>query len=153
MIFLRWWLFFCLTALVGAVANYFGFFNELYNKDATKISFLIISVYIVVTLYVGRLTYNRSRKNENIDTGMNVSWFTSEALLTLGMIGTVAGFILMLGESFEQIDTANQDTLKEALRSMAIGMSTALYTTLVGLILSQALKIQLVNIESGEKND
>ena len=84
---------------------------------------------------------------------MNVSWFTSEALLTLGMIGTVAGFILMLGESFEQIDTANQDTLKEALRSMAIGMSTALYTTLVGLILSQALKIQLVNIESGEKND
>lgn len=153
MIFLRWWLFFCLTALVGAVANYFGFFNELYNKDATKISFLIISVYVVATLYVGRLTYNRSRKNENIDTGMNVSWFTSEALLTLGMIGTVAGFILMLGESFDQIDTANQDTLKEALRSMAIGMSTALYTTLVGLILSQALKIQLVNIESGEKND
>jgi biopolymer transport protein ExbB/TolQ len=74
-------------------------------------------------------------------------------MLSLGMIGTVAGFILMLGESFESIDTANPESLKAALRSMALGMSTALYTTLTGLILSQALKIQLINLESGEDND
>jgi biopolymer transport protein ExbB/TolQ len=71
-------------------------------------------------------------------------------LLSLGMIGTVAGFILMLGDTFGSIDTTNQDSLKDALSNMALGMSTALYTTLVGLILSQALKIQLVNLESGE---
>ena len=59
----------------------------------------------------------------------------------------------MLGDSFGSIDTANPETLKEALSSMALGMSTALYTTLVGLILSQALKIQLVNLESGAEND
>jgi hypothetical protein len=31
---------------------------------------------------------------------------------------------------------------------MAIGMSTALYTTLVGMVCSQILKVQLVNVES-----
>lgn len=151
MIFLRWWLFFCLTILVAVVCHYFGFFYELYNKDATKLSFGIIAIYFLSSVYVGRLTY-KQRKGEEYSTGLNVSWFASETLLSLGMIGTVAGFILMLGESFDSIDTANPDTLKDALSSMALGMSTALYTTLVGLILSQALKIQLINLESGEKD-
>jgi hypothetical protein len=147
--FLRWWLFACLTGLVTVVANYFGFFQELYANDATKISFLIIVIYVFSTLYVGKLTYNQT-KGKNIKSGLNTSWFTSEVLLSLGMIGTVAGFILMLGDTFGSIDTTNQDSLKDALSNMALGMSTALYTTLVGLILSQALKIQLVNLESGE---
>lgn len=151
MIFLRWWLFFCLSILVATVSYYFGFFNELYNKDATKLSFAIIAIYVVSSMYVGMLT-NNQRTGKNYSSGLNVSWFISEVLLSLGMIGTVAGFILMLGESFGSIDTANADSLKEALSSMALGMSTALYTTLVGLILSQALKIQLVNLESGEED-
>ena len=149
--FLRWWLFACLTGLIAVFANYFGFFQELYTNDATKISFFIIVIYAFSTLYVGKLTYNQT-KNKSIKSGLNTSWFISEILLSLGMIGTVAGFILMLGDTFGSIDTANQDSLKDALSNMALGMSTALYTTLVGLILSQALKIQLVNLESGEDN-
>lgn len=149
MIFLRWWLFFCLTILVATVSYYFGFFHELYEKDATRLSFVIIAIYILASLYVGMLT-NNQRIGKDYASGTNVSWFASEMLLSLGMIGTVAGFILMLGDSFGSIDTANPDTLKEALSSMALGMSTALYTTLTGLILSQALKIQLINLESGE---
>lgn len=152
MTFLRWWLFACLTILIAVVANYFGFFQELYAKDATKISFLIITVYVVATAYTGKLTYDK-RKGISHKSGVNTAWFTSEILLSLGMIGTVAGFILMLGDTFGSIDTTNQESLKDALSNMALGMSTALYTTLVGLILSQALKIQLVNLESGEGND
>jgi|TARA_R110001606_G_scaffold7787_6_gene34123 hypothetical protein len=149
MIFLRWWLFACLTVLAATVGYYFGFFHELYNKDATRLSFVIIGIYIVTTLYVGKITYDQ-RQGKEYSNKLNVAWFASEALLSLGMIGTVAGFILMLGDSFGAIDTANAESLKEALSSMALGMSTALYTTLVGLVLSQALKIQLINIESGE---
>ena len=149
MVFLRWWLFTCLTALVATATFYFGIFEDIWEKDATRISFLIMGIYTISSLYVGRLTY-KVMKGRDADTGVSVSWFASESLLTLGMIGTVAGFILMLGDSFGSIDTSNPDTLKDALSSMALGMSTALYTTLVGLILSQALKIQLVNLETGE---
>jgi hypothetical protein len=151
MIFLRWWLFFCLTILATTVCYYFGFFNELLEKDATRLSFVIIGIYFLASTYVGKLTYDQ-RRGKDYSTGLNVSWFASESLLTLGMIGTVAGFIIMLGDSFGSIDTANPETLKQALSSMALGMSTALYTTLTGLILSQALKIQLVNLESGEED-
>lgn len=151
MIFLRWWLFFCLTILATTVCYYFGFFTELLEKDATKLSFVIIAIYFVASTYVGKLT-NDQRRGKDYSTGLNVSWFVSETLLTLGMIGTVAGFIIMLGDSFGSIDTANPETLKEALSAMALGMSTALYTTLTGLILSQALKVQLVNLESGEED-
>ena len=38
-------------------------------------------------------------------------------------------------------------SLQSALMTMAAGMSTALYTTLIGLISSLLIKIQLVNLE------
>ena len=50
-------------------------------------------------------------------------------MLALGAIGTFAGFILMLGSSFEGLDVENIESLKQTLTDMAIGMSTVLYTT------------------------
>ena len=38
----------------------------------------------------------------------------------------------------------------QTLTEMAIGMSTALYTTLTGLIFSQFTKVQLVSPESSD---
>ena len=69
------------------------------------------------------------------------------------MIGTVKGFLLMLGTAFENIDVSNTETLQNALTQMALGMSTALYTTLIGLICSLILKIQLVNYETSYDYD
>jgi len=65
------------------------------------------------------------------------------------MIGTVTGFLLMLGTAFANIDVTNSVTLQQALSDMAIGMSTALWTTLTGLVCSLILKVQLINFESG----
>lgn len=141
--FLRWWLIFCISLLGAYIAYHFGFGQELYTQDQTKLSFVILGIYVLASINVGRLTYKSS-------TNTNVSWFISESMLALGMIGTVAGFILMLGGSFSEIDTSNPDTLKAALSDMALGMSTALYTTLVGLICSQLLKVQLVNLETAD---
>jgi len=144
---LKWWLLSCLTAVFCYIAYYLGFFTELYENDVTKLSFLIIGLYIVVSCFTGYWIY-RKANGVNVSTQTNVGWFISESMLALGMIGTVAGFILMLGGSFSDIDTSNPDTLKAALKSMALGMSTALYTTLVGLVCSQLYKIQLVILES-----
>lgn len=144
---LKWWLFFCISLVLGYIAYYFGWGDELYAKDTTKLSFAILALYIVASLQVGWTTY-KSTKNYDVKSATEVGWFMSESMLALGMIGTVAGFILMLGESFANIDTSNPETLKTALTAMALGMSTALYTTLVGLICSQILKVQLVNLEA-----
>ena len=68
-------------------------------------------------------------------------------MITLGLIGTVTGFIIMLGGAFADLDLSNIGQAKEVIRDMAAGMSTALTTTLVGLVCSIITKLQLMNLE------
>jgi len=67
--------------------------------------------------------------------------FVSEALLRLGLLGTIVGFILMLAPvgQMESFDPVGARTL---LREMSGGMGVALYTTLCGLVTSILLKLQ-----------
>ena len=146
---LRWWLIFCLSLLARGIAVYFNLHIKLYDGDQTKISFLILSVFILTSGWVGWCTKHSEYKFQNIDVG----WFVAEACLALGMIGTVTGFLLMLSGAFADIDLANTATIQTALSNMALGMSTALYTTLVGLICSLTLKIQLINVENENLRD
>ena len=138
---LRWWLIFCLSILAGGIAIYFDIHNELYQSDQTKISFLILVIFFLTSLWIGWVTKLQDRTVE-------IGWFIAEACLALGMIGTVTGFLLMLNGAFTEIDLSNTVTIQSSLTKMALGMSTALYTTLTGLICSLALKIQLVNVEN-----
>ena len=138
---LRWWLIFCLTILAGGIAIYFDIHKELYKADLTKISFLILTIFILTSIWIGVVTKLQDRTVE-------LGWFIAEACLALGMIGTVTGFLLMLNGAFTQIDLSNPTTIQNSLVNMALGMSTALYTTLTGLVCSLALKIQLVNVEN-----
>jgi len=145
--FLRWWLLFCTSCAALFTAYSFGFIDALIAKDITRLSFVIMGVFFTSSIFVGWLTYKRSR-GKSVEAGTNIGWFITELLLALGMIGTVIGFILMLGGSFESLNIADTGSVKTALTDMAIGMSTALYTTLVGMVCSQILKVQLVNVES-----
>lgn len=145
--FLRWWLLFCTSIAALFTAYTFGFVDALIAKDVTRLSFAILAVFFCSSAYVGWLTFAKT-KGHDVQVGTDVGWFITELLLALGMIGTVIGFILMLGGSFESLNVSDSTSVKEALTDMAIGMSTALYTTLVGMICSQTLKVQLVNVES-----
>jgi len=142
---------FCLSILLGYIGYHFGLIQEIYSKDVTKLSIFIFGLYLMSSVYVGKTTYE-SIKGHDVSDRINIGWFISESMLALGMIGTVAGFILMLGGSFENIDTSDAETLKSALSDMARGMSTALYTTLSGLICSLLTKVQLVNLETSIDN-
>ncbi len=145
--FLRWWLLFCTSCAAMFTAYSFGFVEALIAKDITRLSFAILGVFFISSIFVGWITYKRN-KGDDVTVGVNLGWFVTELLLALGMIGTVIGFILMLGGSFESLNVADTSSVKTALTDMAIGMSTALYTTLVGMVCSQILKVQLVNVES-----
>ena len=149
---LKWWLIFCLTLLGFGTLYYFNMHTLLYYADVTKLSFLIIIIFIFTSVWIGRKTYDleiTSIADDKIDVG----WFIAESCLALGMVGTVTGFLYMLGTAFENIDITDATTLQDALASMAKGMSTALYTTLTGLIASLIIKVQLVNYEVGELVD
>ena len=147
---LKWWLVFCLTLLGFGTLYYFNMHSQLYHADVTKLSFLIIIIFMFTSVWIGRKTYDLETTSV-IDDKIDVGWFIAESCLALGMVGTVTGFLYMLGTAFENIDITDATTLQDALASMAKGMSTALYTTLAGLIASLIIKVQLVNYEVGEQ--
>ena len=149
-ILLKWWFLFCTQIALSTVAYHFGFFHHLYREDTTRIGFFILGILLLTTLWVGKKTYSLKKNWEGADEAIkefSSGWFIAESCLVLGLIGTVTGFILMLGTAFTELDVTNITSVQGALVKMSLGMSTALYTTLVGLISSLAIKIQLVTIE------
>ena len=151
-ILLRWWLFFAVASL-GTVALYLsGVIHKVNQVDVTKISFLIYAVFVVFTIRIGLNTYHLCREDNVTNLHIaryykksDIGWFVSDMLLTLGMIGTVAGFIYMLSSSFSEMDPQNVVSMQGVLAKMSCGMSTALYTTAAGLVCSLLLKLQLFN--------
>lgn len=73
--------------------------------------------------------------------GHAFGWFVADLLLTLGLLGTVIGFILML-TPISSLSGDDQEAIKAALAAMSDGMAVALYTTLTGLIGGMLLKIE-----------
>ena len=143
---LKWWLIFCITLLGLCTCVYFNIHKDLYVADVTRLSFFIISIFICTSVWIGSKTYKVGIR-QDYDQKSDVGWFVSESCLALGMVGTVTGFLIMLGTAFENVDVSDAVTLQNALSDMALGMSTALWTTLVGLVSSLIIKVQLVNLE------
>ena len=153
-IMLRWWLFFTLINLGTVIAGLTGVLSNVNEVDMTKISFLIYIIFYLFSVRIGIHTYKASKGDVLTEPEANeyvrkseVGWFASDSMMTLGMIGTVIGFIIMLGTSFNQISTSNIASMQMALMSMSKGVSTALYTTGTGLICGLLLKVQLVSVD------
>ena len=149
-ILLKWWFLFCTQIALSTVAYHFGFFHHLYREDTTRIGFFILGILLLTTLWVGKKTYSLKKNWQGADEAVkefSSGWFIAESCLVLGLIGTVSGFIIMLGTAFVDIDVSNVDSMQKALAQMSVGMSAALYTTLLGLISSLAIKLQLVTVE------
>ena len=90
-------------------------------------------------------------KNKTIESKTEIAWFVSELCLSLGMIGTVIGFIQMLA-GFSSLNIGNVSSMQSLVVNMGYGMATALYTTLAGLIFGNILKIEAFDIERSFKN-
>jgi lysylphosphatidylglycerol synthetase-like protein (DUF2156 family) len=157
-LFLRWWLLITLVVLGAIFALLFDIPSKVYENDATKLSFLIVGIFTVMSVRCGIQTYTKEayyrsdsefakQKIKQLDTAIEAGWFASDLCLTIGMIGTVIGFIMMLA-GFGAVDAKDASSIQNLMSNMSSGMATALYTTLTGLICSALLKIQCFNIDS-----
>lgn len=68
-------------------------------------------------------------------------WLVADIMIKLGLLGTVIGFIFMLG-SVTSIDNADIATIQNMLLDMSAGMRVALFTTLTGLLGGMLLGLQ-----------
>lgn len=75
-----------------------------------------------------------------------VGWFITGLLIKLGLLGTVVGFVMMLGSMTElsSLDIAQVQTL---MQQMTQGMKIALNTTIIGLVGSIFLGLQYLILD------
>ena len=72
------------------------------------------------------------RLENTLGRGHETGWFLADLMIRLGLLGTVIGFIFMLG-SVAQVSSVDIHALQQLLTNMSAGMRIALYTTLTGL--------------------
>ncbi len=86
--------------------------------------------------------------SQQIKGGFEMGWFVADAMIKLGLLGTVVGFIIMLG-SITNISTFDASVVQEVLTAMSGGMGVALYTTLTGLVCGMLLSLQYQLLDRG----
>ena len=137
--FLRWLLIAVPVTVMLILCQYLGLYNDIYEYDKSFISFAVLGLFALQSMYVGYKTYTLNTK------GSQFGWFVSDSCLTLGMIGTIVGFLMMLKGGFT-LTTGDASGMQALLARFSIGLGTALYTTLAGLVCSILLKLQLFNL-------
>lgn len=83
---------------------------------------------------------------EKIRGQHQIGWFVTGALIKLGLLGTVIGFMLMLG-SLDNIKSMDLDQVQTLMQTMTQGMKIALNTTLLGLVTSLLLGMQYLFLD------
>lgn len=137
------------------VLHILGVNNLIYEKDFTKISFLIMTILAWFSIRNIKLTYllAKTTKKENLkekdlvkfERKNETNWMVSDVAVTLGLIGTMFGLIAAIG-LFGNIVNISIASMQSILPQVALKISAALYTTLVGLISSVLIKLQAYDI-------
>lgn len=151
-----------MTWLVGAtflvagleIAWLQGVIQAIYLSDVTKISVLVGLIFFWQSMTCGKELWCQAQQTKSIDSSneqIESGWLWSDIVLSLGMIGTVIGFMIMLA-GFVDVDFSDFDSVQSLILRLSAGMSTSLATTLVGLVASVILKLQFFNLENVVKN-
>lgn len=84
--------------------------------------------------------------NERLRSGHEFGWFICGVLVKLGMLGTVIGFVMMLG-AVEITSSFDLAAVQRMLGAMSEGMAVALYTTIAGMVTAMVLGLQYLLLD------
>ena len=82
---------------------------------------------------------------DKVHSNLEQYGFYAGVFTMLGMIGTVVGFIMAI-PALTHISPEDPGSISKAIEQLSTGVSTALYTTLVGLVASIVLRLQRFNL-------
>ena len=140
--FLYWLLIFICILVGTAICWHFGLVEKIAKSDISTLSFWIYGLFIVMSISIGVCTW---RRNPAL---VKFGWFMHDALLTLGLIGTIVGLIYAVDVAIGSLSAdASTVQLKSTIMHMAIGLGTAFFTTAAGMSCALILRLQLFNLE------
>jgi hypothetical protein len=114
------------------------------ENDLSYISIVIMSLSVIVSGYIGRLCYladklTKEKDREKLLKRMDVGWFAGEHFFSLGLLGTLIGLTIATSTSL----TAEAQ-VSDIVTGLKVGLNTAFYTTICGIVCSLPLQIQLM---------
>lgn len=142
--FLYWSILFCCQLLLLFLLLDAGWLLPIFTNDQSGITYLLFLVSQWTIFSIGVKSYF------NNNHAVESEWFVSDAVLSLGLLGTVVGFMIMLGGTFANFETISHEMIPQIIQSMGAGLYTALNTTLLGIAYSLIIKTHLVIFESNE---
>jgi hypothetical protein len=123
--------------------------STIIKNDLSYISILIMGLYVLVSLYIGRLCYlsdkmsarkeKRLKEKEYLKKRSHLGWFSAEHFFSLGLLGTIIGLIFATRGSLD-----SSLPVGEIVAGLKEGLNTAFYTTVCGIVFSLPLQIQLM---------
>lgn len=146
--FLRWVLVF-VSMLVMFVVIYFTGLGSLITKnDPTFITWFILIAGAALSTRLGYITYMFSAGKRGIkwvETTIQEGNLGAGLASKLGFLGTGIGMVMALA-CFSSLDISNPTSLQGVLSDAMVGIMTALYTTIAGLVINIYLMLQSFNI-------
>ncbi|MEA2081076.1 MAG: MotA/TolQ/ExbB proton channel family protein [Pseudomonadota bacterium] len=148
---LKWWLIFC-SVIFATIYSHMtmNLFVSLNDADVTKLSFAVIGAFYIYMITFGvhlskfcKNIFNQKMKERFLKIEEH-GWFISDIFMAVGFLGTLIGFIYMLDLTGFSSGTDSSATLV----TLATGMKTALYTTVMALISSIIIKITLYTVRN-----
>ena len=158
--FTKWFLFsaVALTGIFFAYAK--GAISLMIRNDVSNLTIVIMLLFVAASALVGRLCYLADKTDSNtcgdidgrdkLARQAEVGWFAAEHFFSLGLLGTVFGLCVATSTSL------NEGTeISDIVSGLKIGLNTAFYTTICGIVFSLLLQVQLmlVRFKLDEKND
>lgn len=125
-----------------------GWFLPIFTNDQSGITYAIFCISQGIVVSIGIKSFFNTP-----GTSLNTEWFAGDAVLSLGLLGTVIGFMIMLGGTFVNFDTIDHQSIPQIIQSMGAGLYTALNTTLMGIAYSLIIKTHLIIFEHHERKE
>jgi len=147
--FTKWFL---LNAVFGTAiffAETKGALSLMIKGDISHLTIVIMALYALVSGLVGRLCFLADKikgntgkdlnKKDRLQKRADVGWFAAEHFFSLGLLGTVFGLCVATATSL------NEGTeVSDIVSGLKVGLNTAFYTTICGIVFSLPLQVQLM---------
>jgi hypothetical protein len=145
--FTKWFLVNAVIITAMVLVEMKGMVSTVIKNDLSHISILIMMLYVSVSAYIGKLCYLADRINEKkkqeailvLSRRAELGWFAAEHFFSLGLLGTIIGLVIATKGSLD-----STMPLSEIVSGLKVGLNTAFYTTICGIVFSLPLQIQLM---------
>lgn len=136
--FMSWYLSILAMAATLFYAFWTGAAQHVFLGDVTRVTWLTVALALVATAILGRAAHNPAGAERSLEIGL----FAEDACLRLGLLGTVAGCLILFSSDISSLTTGDPAKTAALIGKISSSFGTAIGTTLVGIAASLAIKLQ-----------